>query len=506
MKTPNLIVSLTPSFDTRGVDPNANIVADVDQRVVNGYYELLENPLNGSKTAFLTKRPGIAQAQGYSYTAHGNSLIGWEGSTTGTSYNPQIFTIHDSKVKAVNATGSSNITLIDPAGDYRPMYTDQIQIGSNIYSVVQVSQGGIGTQRVFFSISVGTWTEITDAEFTGLKHAGKMEFMDGYAFVLDHTNKIYQSDLNNISSWAASNFFQRIITADQPAGLARLKNQLLAFGQESVEVFYNAGNATGSVLGRLPHLHAKIGLSDSPATSGTSHYYCIVNDRLFFIGKEAGRTGAGGAVYSKNTSLFMFDGNRFEKIDHPMINKVLSSNPIYGVYSVSINSQIAVALALTQTNEATQRWLMFFPSTNSWAEWSSTEFSPINNGTYFLGTNNASTQYIYAFDDVEQFQDGTTGSFVNYPFSVSFQIPGPTGLPRKMPYCGITADTARSATSLTLEKSTDDYQTWTNIGTLDLTKSRKAKYGIGTFNELALRLSYTGANPVRIREFYATID
>ena len=74
-----------------------------------------------------------------------------------------------------------------------------------------------------------------------------------------------------------------------------------------------------------------------------------------------------------------------------------------------------------------------------------------------------------------------------------------------MSECGVIADTNRTATNITIEKSTDDYRNWTSSGTIDMTKNKKVKYGMGTFRDMAIRLSYSGANDLRIESFYADI-
>ena len=80
-----------------------------------------------------------------------------------------------------------------------------------------------------------------------------MEFMDGYAFVLDNTLKaIYNSDLNSLANWTAANYIVKQIQQDEGRGLAKFGKLILAFGWETMEAFANAGNPTGSPLVSVP--------------------------------------------------------------------------------------------------------------------------------------------------------------------------------------------------------------------------------------------------------------
>jgi hypothetical protein len=56
----------------------------------------------------------------------------------------------------------------------------------------------------------------------------------------------------------------------------------------------------------------------------------------------------------------------------------------------TVANRSAVAIALTNATDTTQRWLMYFPSWNEWFEWDSTVFSPSNGGLYFIGVQGGS--------------------------------------------------------------------------------------------------------------------
>lgn len=93
-------------------------------------------------------------------------------------------------------------------------------------------------------------TQITDADYPSTTAVGQFINVDGYLFVMTNLGQIYNSDLGAPLSWTSTNFIVASISPDRGIGLAKYKNQIVAFGANSVEFFYNAANPTGSPLAR----------------------------------------------------------------------------------------------------------------------------------------------------------------------------------------------------------------------------------------------------------------
>ena len=56
--------------------------------------------------------------------------------------------------------------------------------------------------RVFYATQIGDWTEIGDAEFAGLTHAGKVEFLTNeWVYTVPSGEAIYSSDLNKLADF-----------------------------------------------------------------------------------------------------------------------------------------------------------------------------------------------------------------------------------------------------------------------------------------------------------------
>jgi hypothetical protein len=105
------------------------------------------------------------------------------------------------------ASDASTTTVIVTAAGYAPAYVDKTAISGVDTLVVQLRNAS-GTQTAWYSSAIGTFTQINDSDFTSLAHQGKIEHLDGYAFIATR-NRIYSSDINSLSSWNAASYIDR---------------------------------------------------------------------------------------------------------------------------------------------------------------------------------------------------------------------------------------------------------------------------------------------------------
>jgi hypothetical protein len=504
---PNLVVPLAHSYNERGVQGyTASITNSQDQRKQNCFYEIARNSATGKGTLTLSKRPGItvdSNTYGVGTSAQDVYLVILLDSTTAVgkglaSLIPVVIGVLGGNIVS---SESGAIGTVVAAGAFLPNHIDKTSL-SNVENLVLQLKSTDSTlaQRVFFSTNGIAWTEITDGDFTAIIHRGKMEFMDGFAFVIGADTKIYNSDTNSLANWTATSFLAKQITQDNPVGLARLNNQILAFGDDTVEMFYNAGNTVGSPLGRIAQLHQRVGLVAPSISSGFSnrifgHYYCTIGNRIFFVGRDSGGIKAAGA--------FVYNGQTIEKISSRYIDKILSevvNTSFYSVNTVGHHGQKGMGILLTSPNATSQRWLMFYPDWNEWFEWTSTVFSPINDSEFFLPCGTGLKNKLYHFTSSDNWQDNS----ISYPFSTQFKLPGNGG--RFMHMYGVDADSDTSANSLTVEQSIDDCVTFQTLGTIDMTAERKVLFRGGLARKRFMRLSATNARPIRIANFVARIS
>lgn len=496
LSTPNFSVDLASTIDSRAVDGYTNIVTNsVDQRKINTMYEPVNNSVTGKVTLHLTKRPGV----GIDSNTFGTSgQVGYMVVPAGggpfnsdTSTNNWVISTSGNDLRA---SSSATTTTIVTDVDLKPYYWDKINVGGTDTLLLQTIDNVTKVQRIWYSSAIGTFTEITDSDLLSSTNVrGKMEHIDGWTFALVSDKTIKNSDLNSIANWSASSYIAKQITQDTSDGLMKYGKFILALGRETCEFFRNVGNSTGSPLQSVPEMYYPVGLMD-PSDTGKTHYYTRLDDRLYFYGRHG--SPSGGGIYS-------FDGTRFEKISTIAIDKIIQESNVYAVYPVTIAGQRAIAFSIQLVTAATQISLIFFPEWNDWAEWNSTVFSTINSGRMFLGVG-SNQHRLYAFgavaDDI--WQDNST----NYEFRTQFALPVTGNNIKRMHMCGVIGDIPRSATNLAVSFTDDDYQTFNTARNIDLTSKMPHLYRCGAFRKRAVRLSYTGANEIRLEKFLARIE
>lgn len=491
---PNVILPLAFSYNERGVQGFTHTVTNSeDQRKVNVFYETVRNAATGKGTLTLCKRPGVAinAISCGSSTQTPYAILTSEGRSVVSQ--PIVFSV-SSGGDITGSESATPTTILTPASGQKPYIADKTSISSIENLVLQTRTSTTSKHRVFYSTDNITWTEIVDVDFTGLIHAGKMEHMDGFAFILADTNRIWNSDSNSLANWTATSFITKAIRQDYPVGLARLKNQILAFGDRSVEMFYNATNTVGSPLGRIPQLSQDIGLVGT--ISGGTNYYATIENKIFFVGRKS------GGLYS--VGVFAYDGANFDKVSTMYIDKILNekADSLASVTTFGFMGHAAVAINWTIPGTTSLRWLMFFPEWREWFEWTSDIFSPVNSGSWFLGISSGNTNKVYNFTASDNWQDNGT----SYAWSTQFKLPMNGSSTKFMPMYGVDADTDTVANNLTVEISTTDPQVFSTLGTIDQTQDRKVLFEGGSFTKAWIRLGNTNARPTRIHSWLARIE
>ena len=493
---PNLQLPLAASYNVRGIIGATNLLTDgLDQRKINSIYYPVKNALTGATTLYLAKRPGVNLVSGtYGDSGQVAYLVSNTPGLTGSTITDfWVFSKSGDDIRVSNSAATTTV-IATIAGANFPFCTRMTSISGTETLVLQIV--GAAGNRVFYASVIGTWTEITDSDFPVSTLIGTMEFMDGYAFAATNTNRIYNSDINSLSSWQAQNYITKQIQQDIPVGMTRYGKRLLFFGEETVETFVNAGYPTGSPLQTDPSRFARVGLGRN-SVSGNNQwdYAATCNDKLYFISINKPR----------NSVVMAYDGSEFSKVSTPAIERVLSGNnaqTALGVVNVSLRGIRGVALILDNTTSATQRMLIYFPDWNDWFEWTSTVFTPVNNGVAFLGVG-SNQHKLYMFQlTTDNYRDSGT----DYTMTVQFMLPKDGNHRKRMPMCGVAGDTARSASSLNVEFSDDDYQNFSTARAIDMTSQQKMLARCGSFRTRAVRLTHTGNLDCRLEKFLARIE
>lgn len=501
---PNVSVPLAMSYDTRNVNARTAMQAGTDQRKVNYFYDVVRNGATGNATLELVKRPGVVRT-GITGTSGGKQYNIAEVGNLDPWFSTRVN--NDNYVCSYSAS-----TVVLTHGTYVPYILSATSVNNTVTVVSQYrTSNRNAAQRVFYASAIGSWTEITDSNFTALYHRGKMEFIDGFALILDSNGGIYNSAINSLSSWPAVNFIKRNTYYDEPYGLARFGPQILAFGANSVEGFVNAGNPTGSPLQRVQGLSRNIGMGQTAYVStlglGRTNYYTILGSRMYFVGRDAG----GNA----DNSLFAYDGQNYEKIQSGALSRVLSeispSNTepaLYSVNKVSFFGKAAVAIQLTPPGTTDQKWLMFFPELNEWFEWESSVFSPVNAAGYFISGGTTLSQYTFSFANVigtssNDWRDDYGSTNVAVTGKVQFRLPSDGNNRKFMDWFALEGDT--ESTTYGVEFSDNDYSSFSTSRNIDMSTQEKRIVRCGSYKNRIVRLTHTANSEGRLRKALARV-
>ena len=223
--------------------------------------------------------------------------------------------------------------------------------GDEVYAAWgQFEDGGAPTTYATNTANRYTVTQITDADYPSNTTRG-CAFLDGRFFVMNPAGEIYQSALENAASWSALEFIGTQIEPDQGVYLAKYNNYICAFKQYSTEFFYDAANATGSILSPVQNAAFKVGCASDSSVKEMA-------GTVVWMGQSKDGFGRG---------IFRLNGTSPEKISTPQIDKILNADSLATVYSWSANvgSHLLYAVTLVTTGVTlvydftTQLWSFF---------------------------------------------------------------------------------------------------------------------------------------------------
>ena len=539
---PTVRIPLVGVANQRTVAGSYTLSLNKDQRYTNCIFNVTKNPITGKAEFHLEKRPGWA---GYATVSAGNSstgsinssltntVISAFGSTDSTIYDDVtsvgaitgkalyfsetiLSSIGYVMIRSSDGTGwyyaSNSRTTLTYTGDTHTNTTiDNISSTTGMYSGQAISGTGIAAGTRILSVdsataittdtaTTGTATvtitktpvaKILDSDFvtTGTNLSGFVA-MNGYLFYCSEDGRVYNSDVNTVHAYTASNYVSASIKPDFPSAMAKYKNNIICFGRSSIEFFYNSGNASGSPLNSSEVNFKKIG---TPNQRGIAE----LEDDIFFV--TSGNDG--------DVRVELLRGGATKRISTPEVEKIIGtvtgtgSNMYLSAFQLGGYSYLSL-IATTGSGVILMEDISFLLLENSnriateldeslqsaysimqmynieldiWSEWSNTLSNVITGGVTGLRNQIIATSVIntggkiYAMTpatDLALFTDD--GSSYTSTIITSATDLG-TSRRKAIKSISLVGD-IQSTGTMTLEKSDDDYSTWQTLGTFDLTK------------------------------------
>jgi len=334
-------------------------------------------------------------------------------------------------------------------------------------------------------------SKILDSDFPS-DATGQFVELNGRVFVLTRAGRIYQSAINDPQSWGASEFITANQSPDFGVSLFRLKNQIGAVMSNSTQWFYDAGNPSGSVLSRTEQAFSSIGgfYVNSGVTGDDVKTVASTKDMVVY---QAGGTGSENGIY------MISGGFEPQKISTPSVDKLISDDPAFiSMFSASGGTYVVVSSSVSDFN------YVYHVESKVWM----TATFPF--GTQFSSyISNAAGTSLGHSGIVAVCRDDTSGrrfsiesgyqdNGVAFSLSIRTQrLDLSNGLISTVEYYELDSDVQSSGTA-TLEVSDDDFQTWTTLGTFDMTKKAPRIYRGGAYRGgRAHRITHSANTPFR---------
>jgi len=317
-----------------------------------------------------------------------------------------------------------------------------------------------------------------------IPHIPSPIFIDGYV-ALAKGSDIYTCDVDNPLGWTASNFISAEMFPDPIVALSRQNNQVVALGHTSIEFFYDAANAAGSPLSRNDSTTIQMGCAAPYALIGNEKY-------VFYISQS----DSGGRA------AWLIDGFQPKKVSDEYIERILDAEvdmtDCRG-FGLRTKGHLFYVINLKTSN----RTLVYDSDEKLWHEWASNtngtngvfQYDCMADNTtgaaYLLHTTNGN---LYKLDP-NHYLDNTTPIIVQL---ITNKYDMDTYHRKFMHSCKVVGDRYQVANSLRLQWTNDDYQTWSNEKTINLTDDYPAFQRMGVFRRRAFKITHDANTPLRL--------
>lgn len=426
-----------------------------DARLVNAYVEKTKNP----GEFWLFKRPGLLEYANIG--GNGFGVYNWLGN---------IYSVFGS---TIYKDGVSKGTVDATGGVYRFSQslggTPKLQLGNGVKAYNYDDSGGL--------------VLINDADFpsTFVKGWG---YLNGTTYVGRSNAGIQGSEINDTTAWDPLNVLTAQIEPDAAIALAKQLVYVIMLKQWSVESFYDAGNSTGSPLGRVEG--AKVSL-------GCAHQDTVRDLDGALIWASTTRFSAYQVALMENLKARVISSDAVERL-------LLHPDTSQGVFSWA--TRIGGHKFYVLTLKANNLTLVYDVSEDRWAQWVDKDgnYFPIVDSTYDSSGNrivqHETNGKLYKLDP-SYFNDA------NDLIQVDIYTPNFDAGVRVNKYLAwmrFVGDQVPGSI-MQVRVNDDDYDPtrWSNFRSVDLSLKHPTLDNCGTFKRRALNLRHRSNTAFRLQ-------
>jgi hypothetical protein len=174
------------------------------------------------------------------------------------------------------------------------------------------------------AMSTGIATAIT-TNYPALTVRG-VQYLDGLFYVMEPDGTIWNTlNDDDPATWDTLGFITAEFEPDNGVFLGKFLNRLVAFGQWSTELFWDAGNSPGSPLSPVSNGVLLIGCAHADSVAQTE-------STLIWMARRKGQ----GSTVHKGRFIAMMEGESYITISTPDVCRVLDADDLASVYSATI--------------------------------------------------------------------------------------------------------------------------------------------------------------------------
>jgi len=491
----------------------------------DNYYTVVKRPgLSTTYTHTAGEGRGIYEWQGSLYYAIGNTLykdgtsIGTIVNTTGKVYFTEIqggtprLIIKDidalfhvttgDTVEQVNAslsvTSITHVTTTATATVTAHPYNDRDTV-----TIAGASPTDYNGAFVITNITANTFDYTMTADpganatgtITAQRAAGMLSNLspgvaniDGYLVLATENlassgGTVQTSNVNNPDRWGASATLTPAELPDKNLHVLKYLNYIVVFGADSIEFFYDAGNATGSILSPVDGSVLTLGLA-------AKHSPVQFANKMFFIARDS----FGGR------KLVLLDGFKVNIVSNPVAERLINgeSDPnaiiTYGIrhsghsfYMMNLPDQ-AKTLVYDMELDEFHIWTYYNGTTES--VFNCNDMADLNGTIYCIGRSDGKVYKL----DTSIYQDGGNDIKVQV---VNDQIDFGVDVNKFLHRLELVADIESVSATVNISWTDDDYATFSSTRNIFDTK-RMLISRLGMFKRRAFKIDFVANSALRL--------
>ena len=372
----------------------------------------------------------------------------------------------------VQTTGGvvTNITITDPGSGYVTAPT------------VTITDSGSGVNATASSL-------LSYFPTTGL--VAGVAFLDAYVFVGTPAGRVYSCNVGDPTIWNPLDYITAESESDQSLAICKHLNYVMNFGQWSLEFFYDNANPIDSPLAAATAYKVEIGCANGDSVVPFEQTVAWI-----------------GTSLSNGKGIFLLDGTAPTRISTAYIDRILGNSDMSKVtaYSFKMNGHMFYVCSLHDLNitlvydfneKMWNQWTMYAVGTATsgvtgiYAEqyFRPSYFTKVNNDYYLLDDDNGT---MYTMSDLYYTDAGAP----IYYRAVSDIVDNGTTKRKFYQRLEIVGD--KVGAIMKVRHTGNDYKTWSNYRSVDLSKPRAQIYLGGADRRRAWEFLCTDAVPLRL--------